>query len=209
MEFKCSECGSRNAYDESPYAPGSSVEIPCRRCGTFNVVKITGDSVSREDCKTSHESPDNTDNRSNVSVLSNQQRPLTADVPATHNYEMGKRSATPIEKTGENADDIRKAEMLLEAERIKLEHRRLDLEQQRVNASAYSVESAPSKSKVTAGLLALFLGGFGTHKFYLGKTGMGILYLVFCWTYIPSVLALIEAISYFTKSDAQWAEEHP
>lgn len=209
MEFKCSECGSRNAYDESAYAPGSTVEIPCRRCGTFNAVTISGKVVAREDRESSHASLRNADNRSNVSVLSNQQRPLTIDVPAKQNYEVEKRSASPIEKTGGNAEDIRKAEMLLEAERIKLEHRRLDLEQQRVNASAYSAESVSGKSKVTAGLLALFLGGFGAHKFYLGKTGMGILYLIFCWTYIPSILALIEGISYFTKSDAQWAEEHP
>src|SRR5665647_305696 len=40
------------------------------------------------------------------------------------------------------------------------------------------------KSKLAAALFALFLGGFGIHKFYLGCTGMGILYLLFCWTFI-------------------------
>lgn len=40
-------------------------------------------------------------------------------------------------------------------------------------------------NKVAYCLLALFLGGFGAHKFYSGKTGMGILYIVFCWTAIP------------------------
>ena len=33
------------------------------------------------------------------------------------------------------------------------------------------------KSKTTAYLLWFFLGVFGVHKFYLGKIGMGILYL--------------------------------
>ncbi len=33
------------------------------------------------------------------------------------------------------------------------------------------------KSKLTAYLLWFFLGLFGAHKFYLGKVGMGILYL--------------------------------
>jgi len=50
------------------------------------------------------------------------------------------------------------------------------------------------KSKGTAIVLALLLGGLGAHKFYLGQTGMGVLYLLFCWTFIPVVVALIEVI---------------
>ena len=34
------------------------------------------------------------------------------------------------------------------------------------------------KSRLTAALLAGFLGGFGIHRFYVGKTGTGILMLV-------------------------------
>lgn len=34
------------------------------------------------------------------------------------------------------------------------------------------------KSKVAAALLCFFLGGLGIHRFYLGYTGMGILYLL-------------------------------
>ena len=48
------------------------------------------------------------------------------------------------------------------------------------------------KSKLTAALLALFLGGFGAHKFYLGQTGLGVLYLLFCWTGVPEIVAFIE-----------------
>ena len=48
------------------------------------------------------------------------------------------------------------------------------------------------KSVTTAVLLALFLGGLGIHKFYLGQPGLGVLYILFCWTYIPSIIALIE-----------------
>ncbi|WP_424349631.1 TM2 domain-containing protein [Latilactobacillus sp. 5-91] len=43
-------------------------------------------------------------------------------------------------------------------------------------------------------LLALFLGGLGVHKFLAGKIGTGILYIIFCWTGIPSIIGLIEAI---------------
>lgn len=48
------------------------------------------------------------------------------------------------------------------------------------------------KDKTTAILLALFLGGFGAHKFYLGQIGLGVLYAVICWTLLPAFLALIE-----------------
>lgn len=52
----------------------------------------------------------------------------------------------------------------------------------------------PIKSKVVAGILAILLGGIGVHKFYLGQTGKGVLYLLFCWTYIPSIISFIEGI---------------
>ena len=54
----------------------------------------------------------------------------------------------------------------------------------------------PAKSRGAAILLALLLGGLGAHKFYLGRMGWGILYLIFCWTFIPAVIALVEAIIY-------------
>lgn len=53
------------------------------------------------------------------------------------------------------------------------------------------------RSKTTAGLLALFLGGLGVHKFYTGRAGMGFLYLVFCWSFIPAIIAIVEAIQFF------------
>lgn len=52
------------------------------------------------------------------------------------------------------------------------------------------------KEKYSAVLLALIGGGIGLHKFYLGKTTSGILYAVFCWTLVPSILATIDAIYY-------------
>lgn len=49
-------------------------------------------------------------------------------------------------------------------------------------------------NKVIYILLAVFLGSFGIHKFYAGKTMQGILHILFCWTTIPHVLAIISAI---------------
>jgi len=49
------------------------------------------------------------------------------------------------------------------------------------------------KNGVAAVLLALFLGGIGGHKFYMGQAGWGVLYLLFCWTMIPAAVAFVEA----------------
>ena len=57
------------------------------------------------------------------------------------------------------------------------------------------------KNKTSAGILALFLGGLGVHRFYLKQTGLGILYLVFFWTLIPSIAALVDGIIFLTQTD--------
>lgn len=61
--------------------------------------------------------------------------------------------------------------------------------------------SWPIKSKIAAGILAIFLGFIGVHKFYLGKVGMGILYLLLSWTGIPAIIGFVEGIIYLTSSD--------
>lgn len=50
------------------------------------------------------------------------------------------------------------------------------------------------KDKNTAAILAFFFGWMGAHKFYLGQTGAGLLYLVFSLTTIPLFLSFIEFI---------------
>ncbi|MET3034500.1 TM2 domain-containing protein [Chryseobacterium sp. NRRL B-14859] len=57
------------------------------------------------------------------------------------------------------------------------------------------------KSKFTAAILAFFLGGLGIHRFYLGQTTMGILYLVFCWTFIPAFIAFIDFFIFIFMSE--------
>jgi TM2 domain-containing membrane protein YozV len=65
-----------------------------------------------------------------------------------------------------------------------------------------------SKSRVAAALLAIFLGGIGVHKFYLGRTGWGIVYLLFFWTYIPALVGFVEGIIYLASTDQSFAMKY-
>lgn len=59
------------------------------------------------------------------------------------------------------------------------------------------------KSKILAGLLGIFFGGLGVHRFYLGYTGMGILQLILTfitcgfasiWGFIEGILILCDSV---------------
>ncbi len=54
--------------------------------------------------------------------------------------------------------------------------------------------SKKAVNKIVYIVLAFFLGGIGVHKFYAGKIAQGVLYLLFCWTGIPAIIAFIEFI---------------
>jgi TM2 domain-containing membrane protein YozV len=56
-------------------------------------------------------------------------------------------------------------------------------------------------TKMVAGILALLLGGWGIHKFYLGNTTTGIIQLLLGFVCIGSVIGWIEGILYLTKSN--------
>jgi TM2 domain-containing membrane protein YozV len=83
--------------------------------------------------------------------------------------------------------------------------------------------STSPKSKVTAGVLAILLGGLGVHKFYLGRTSAGglmlagsligaclgpFLLLPYLLNVAVGVTALIEGIIYLTKSDEEFEDTY-
>lgn len=64
------------------------------------------------------------------------------------------------------------------------------------------------KNRKLVAILAIVLGGFGAHKFYLGKILWGIIYLLFCWTGIPTIISLIEGILLLMESDANFSKKY-
>lgn len=68
-------------------------------------------------------------------------------------------------------------------------------------ALSQPIPAGEQKSKLTAGLLGIFLGGLGIHNFYLGYTGKAIAQIVlsFCFG-IGAIWGLIEGIMILTGS---------
>jgi len=64
------------------------------------------------------------------------------------------------------------------------------------------------RNKTIAALLAFCLGGFGIHKFYLGENFSGIMYILFSWTFIPTILGFISGIKYIMTSEESFDREY-
>ena len=73
------------------------------------------------------------------------------------------------------------------------------------NNSAEYALSAGGKvvNKALYCILAIFFGGIGLHKFYAGKVVLGLVYFIFCWTFIPALIGFIEGVvALFKSSDS-------
>lgn len=64
------------------------------------------------------------------------------------------------------------------------------------------------KDKILAAVLAFFLGSFGVHRFYLGQTGLGFVYLLFCWTFIPTIASFIDCIVFLLTSKENFDQKY-
>ncbi len=86
----------------------------------------------------------------------------------------------------------------------------------RIKVKKEVVYIAPKKSKTVAAVLAFFLGDLGLHKFYLGKNGQGIIYLLLSltlfWTvivpFIITIVCWLEALGYLMTDDKEFAEKY-
>lgn len=64
------------------------------------------------------------------------------------------------------------------------------------------------KDKNLAAILAFLLGGLGIHRFYLGQPLLGILYLIFCWTFIPLCLSIIDFFTFIFMSQNRFNSKY-
>lgn len=78
----------------------------------------------------------------------------------------------------------------------------VDPRQQAYQAGLYAAQ----KSRLAAGLLAIFLGALGVHNFYLGRTGIAVLQLLMTLlslgllSPVTAVWSLVEGILILTRS---------
>ncbi len=61
------------------------------------------------------------------------------------------------------------------------------------------------KEKGTFSILAICLGSVGAHRFYIRQPTLAIVYLLFCWTFIPLLIGIIEGIVWLFKTPEQFA----
>ena len=64
------------------------------------------------------------------------------------------------------------------------------------------------QTKLIQSALAIFLGSFGAHKFYQGKTFMGILYFLLSWTTLPMWISIVEGIRYLFMPVEDFYEQY-
>lgn len=74
--------------------------------------------------------------------------------------------------------------------------------------SGQQYKYSKGKNKTTAGVLGIFLGGFGAHHFYLGNTGRGLVYLLLFWLYIPGIIGFIEGIMFLCMNDDEFDRKY-
>lgn len=64
------------------------------------------------------------------------------------------------------------------------------------------------KDKTLTGLLALILGSLGIHRFYLGQTKLGILYIILLFTGVSAILGLIDAVIFLTMNQDDFDDKY-
>ena len=67
---------------------------------------------------------------------------------------------------------------------------------------------AEEKSRVVYGILAILLGGYGVHKFYMGNVKHGIFYILLSCVSVGFILGIISGILALMKSDEEFHQRY-
>ena len=88
--------------------------------------------------------------------------------------------------------------------------RRGEVDAQPIDLPPFPEEDRPQivQTKIIQSALAIFLGSFGAHKFYQGKTLMGVIYFLMSWTTLPMWISIVEGIRYMFMPVEDFYEQY-
>lgn len=181
MKSKCPNCHTMLEINENDYEPGVTVEKECPLCGEFISFDI----------------PEIKESRQVAGPSAEEERIAKLERQLSLMKEQHQSAVEALEDKVQQQND-------------QLRHQQSQMLSQPTQYNAYSSRGVyvNSRSRTTAGILGIFLGGFGVHKFYLGKSGQGLLYLLFCWTYVSAIVGFIEGIMYLVMSDQEFNDKY-
>ena len=76
-----------------------------------------------------------------------------------------------------------------------------------LTVAIFVIQKWKRNNHIECGVVAILLGTLGLHKFYNGKYGKGMLYVLFCWTGIPTIVGFLEGAHYIIESREEYEEE--
>jgi len=181
-----------------PVADGGAVEIdPCPKCGARLSVEA-GDLGLEVECPTYR--------AVYPAEATNAARPRNPDTGGGKKLSLVKRDEVaekPSRRREEQDDD--------EDDRPSRRSRREDEDDEPPRRKKKKRRQSVESKRVTAAVLAWFLGWLGVHKFYLGYTTAGVILLIgnLCTCFsILWIVTAIEAIIYISKSDEDFIETY-
>jgi len=107
-----------------------------------------------------------------------------------------KNSTSPNYGTFENNSEISQTNIENNSDQAVQVQKSSQIPKQEITQEGYDYPTL--KYRIVAGILALLFGTFGIHKFYMNKSRTGLLYLLFFWTGILTLIGIAESILYFT-----------
>ena len=85
----------------------------------------------------------------------------------------------------------------------------ISVDQINFNSLTQNATVADGKSRVVAGLLAICLGGFGAHRFYLGHTTAGLVYCAgTVLVGLSYIVGWVDGIMYLVATDEEFASKY-